>query len=390
MPLDPEANFVYRLAHFRSREQFAVGLAEIESWPRLLQVASDENAVIALRDHLKRVDSKALPPGLERFIAICALDRKLRMQLLEARLEECLAALNTAGIDVMLLKGGALACTVYGSFSARPMRDIDLLVRPDQADDARALMLERGWRAVSELPGDGSYGTHHHLPPLCDTDGKGLRLEIHRSLLPCGHPFRFTDEEIWRAARCVDVGDSRALVMHPVHHAVHIAIHFAWSHMLKMGAWHAFRDLAALTAGTGASFDWDALTSTASRWGASGSCYWTLELATALADLVVPSSVLRQLQPPLPAVLRRPLMRHFAKGLVQSDPPCPSVRLDQTLWTLAMQPRRDGHGDVRPWSVSVDLVLALTERTRVDGEPVAASPLLQMRRSSRYLSALLA
>jgi hypothetical protein len=360
-------------------------VAAVSDWQRLLQVAADENALIVLRDFLRR-SATALPIRVGRYLAMLALDREYRMRQLQKRLERSLATLNAAGIDVLLLKGSALACTAYRSFSARPMRDIDLLVRPERADDARALMLDDGWEMDPEVPGDRSYGTHHHLPPLRDSSASGLKLEIHRSLLPAGHPFRFTDDEIWRSARPVNVGESRALVMHPTHHAVHVAIHFAWSHMMKMGAWHAFRDLNTLSV-TGL-LQWDAFVDTATEWGASSCCYWTLTLASALSNLPVSPELLSRLQPGMPGVLRRPLMRHFANGLVRNGMVCPSARLDRALWSFAMQPRRNGHGAVRPWLVSLDLLFALNETARAatdDGD----SPLLQMRRSSRYLTGIL-
>jgi hypothetical protein len=353
----------------------------------VLQLAALENAVIALRDHLRSEQVLPVPLDVQRYVAMLALDREFRMRLLRNRLEESLAALNAAGIDAMLLKGGALASTVYGSFTDRPMRDIDLLVQADRADHARALMLDVGWAADPELPGDLSYATHHHLPPLRDTGASGLRLEIHRALAARGHPFRFTEEQIWSEAGLVKIGKARALVMHPVHHAVHIAIHFAWSHMLKAGAWHAFRDLAALAAAE--ALVWEDFVRVAIAWGASSCCYWTLQLGTLLSDLAVPASVLEALKPLWPEAIRLRLERHLTNAIVANDHGCPSVRLDQALWELAMLPRRDGHGATRPWSVSKDLSMARSERAGVTGDQVPGSAFRQLRRSARYLSQII-
>lgn len=384
---DAESNLIFRLARPQHLSVRSEELAGITNWRRLLQLATDENALIALR-HCLREAHGHVPADVERLVAVLALDREFRMRLLESRLAESLAALNAAGIDVLLLKGGALASTVYGSFAARAMRDIDILVRPEQAEQARAIMLRHRWAADPELPGDGSYREHHHLPPLRDLGPSGLRLEIHRSALPTGHPFRFTDEELWQAARPVRVGESAALVMHPTHHALHIAIHFAWSHMLKSGAWHAFRDLAALVAH--GLVDWADFGRTARLWGAGSCCYWTLRLGAELSALQVPHTVQQRLKPRLPPAIRRSLFRHFANGLLRSDVACPSVRLDQALWSMAMQPRRNGHRDIRPWAVSRELIVAFTERQDPKAAGFAKSTLLQMGRSGRYLTEILA
>ena len=378
-----EDHLIFRLARPCPAPITSHDLDRVRDWDRLLRVASEENAIIALRSCLKGANGSTVPPGLERYVAMIALDREFRMRQLQFRLERALEALNRAGIDVMLLKGGALASTVYGSFIKRPMRDLDILVRPEQADDARALMLDLDWAVDPDLPGDRSYGTHHHLPPLRDVGASGLRLEIHRAILPAGHPFRFTDEELWRAARRVTIGDAHAFVMHPVHHAIHVAIHFAWSHMLKMGGWHAFRDLGTLAAAE--MFDWNEFVETALHWRASHCCYWTLRLAQTLADFEAPPSVLERLGPSLPEIIRRPLARHFLNELVPADVACPPPRLDRALWSLAMQPRREGHALVRPWLVSLDLLFALNDSDG-DSSEERASFFDRMARSARYIS----
>jgi hypothetical protein len=386
---DAEAGLVFALARARPpRHGLGDFLRSVTNWPHLLQLASDENALIAIRSALKHGDGReAVPTYIDRHLAILSLDREFRMRQLQKRLEQLLMVLNRAQIDVLLLKGSALAATVYESFTARPMRDIDLLVRPERADEARALMLGLGWAVDPELPGDRSYGTHHHLPPLRHQVASGLRLEIHRSILPAGHPFRFTEDEIWGGARPTKVGAAHALVMQPSHHAVHVAIHFAWSHMLKFGAWNAIRDLDALSSAK--LLDWNDFAETGERWGASGCCYWTITLGRILSGLPTPSAIARELRPRLPEIARRSLARHFVNGVARSGPVCPSARLDRALWTLAMQPARDAHGDVRPWLVSLDLLFAFREKAR-DTEEASASSFLLMRRSGRYISELLA
>jgi len=69
---------------------------------------------------------------------------------LYADLARALRALNQADVPVMVLKGAALAQTVYPRLSQRPMGDADLLVRPEDRDRARGALEAAGYRFLPE------------------------------------------------------------------------------------------------------------------------------------------------------------------------------------------------------------------------------------------------
>ena len=350
-----EGRAIFRLA--RPRVDAAhVAFESRMDWSRLIRIAWDEGAICSLRDHLRFAPAETVPLDVRRRVAILALQCDLRSRALARRADATLAALAAAGIEVVLLKGAALAVTSYGSFAARPMNDIDLLVEPGRAEEAREVLLDAGWMMNSALPGDSGYGTHHHLPPLVDSAGQGLRLEIHRELLPPGHPFRITMADVWREVRSVRVGATAANVLHHTQHALHLAIHFAWSHAMRVGGWHAFRDLSVLQA-TG-QLDWDELVQFALRTRASSCCWWTLRLGQELAWLDVPSAVLDALAPTHRAAMSRMLERHWIATLTRQLEHAVSLRLERALWTLSLEPQRLEHGESRPWTVSSDLAAA--------------------------------
>ncbi|HEX2779596.1 MAG TPA: nucleotidyltransferase family protein [Gemmatimonadaceae bacterium] len=350
-----EGRAIFRLA--RPRVDVAhVAFAPRMDWSRLIRIAWDEGAICSLRDHLRFAPADVVPLDVKRRVAFLALQCDLRMRALARCADTTLAALAAAGIEVVLLKGAALAMTSYGSFAARPMNDIDLLVEPGRAEEAREILLDAGWMLNTALPGDSEYGTHHHLPPLVDAGGHGLRLEIHRELLPPGHPFRMTTADIWREVRTVRVGSTVANVLHHTQHALHVAIHFAWSHAMRVGGWHAFRDLGALQAA--GLLDWEELVQFALRTRASSCCYWTLRLGQELAGLDVPAGVLDTLAPSHGTAMSRMLERHWIATLTRQLEHPVSLRLERALWTMSLEPQRLEHGESRPWTVSSDLAAA--------------------------------
>jgi len=63
----------------------------------------------------------------------------LRATFQEQQIEKVFGLLRAAGIRALLFKGWALA-RIYPSAGLRPSGDIDLLIRPDQLDEARAVL----------------------------------------------------------------------------------------------------------------------------------------------------------------------------------------------------------------------------------------------------------
>ncbi|MEJ2068649.1 MAG: nucleotidyltransferase family protein [Deltaproteobacteria bacterium] len=65
--------------------------------------------------------------------------------LMYQELERILTALDEAGIAVIVLKGAALAATVYEDIGLRPMGDLDLLVREEEFQEALDVLLSIGY-----------------------------------------------------------------------------------------------------------------------------------------------------------------------------------------------------------------------------------------------------
>jgi len=129
---------------------------------------------------------------------------------------------------------------------------------------------------------------------------------------------------------------------------LHAALHFAWSHEMTFGAFRTLRDVERILAAS--RIDWAALVRQAQDAHGATCCYWTLRLARDLAGVPVPTDVLVQLAPRLPRRVLRALTRFFAEhALPNPDFIVSSVSLSRALWTLGIQPRRQGHGRSRPW-----------------------------------------
>ena len=228
------------------------------------------------------------------------------------------------------------------------MSDVDILVKPEDADRASEAIAAAGWSPNTDSVLRGLLADAHHLPPFFDPTMPGIRVELHVAHLPAGHPFAFETETLWQSAQRARLPFESALVPSANQLVLHASIHFAWQHPMSFGAWRTFRLIAAARGLPG--FDWASLTTSAIAARAATACYWTLRLAARLAGIPIPQEVLQRLSPPTPEWVRVALERHFIAAIAVGEMPAsPSVKLDHVLWHVAMRPRWSGHRSSRDW-----------------------------------------
>lgn len=358
-------------------------------WETLIALAGRERAGADLYRRVRQLPASAVPPAALEALRRLAMVSDFEMLQAEQCLFEVLQTAEVVDARVMLLKGAAIAHSLYGGdLRRRPMSDIDLLVDASRAEALQRALMAGPWRREGEADKDAVYLEHHHLPPLRDARGSSVIIELHTALFPPGSPFPLTPERLWEAAvPLASVGSRRVpirggWVPARSHQLVHTCLHFAWSHAMKFGAWRAFRDVAAIaTAGV----DWDAVVRLARETRASTSCYWTFRLASAAAQVDIPAEVCRALRPPRPEGYLRGLERHYLLNLFPTSQVCPSVRLDRTLWDLGILPSWSGHGMARPWDHDARFLAA----TRATSAPARARRIQRLWQTTRYLGSVL-
>ena len=347
--LPPEAQLLFRLISAPAGDPAVCALLRGPvDWERLALLAHREQAYTILWERLRPYEG-LLPAEQRATFARLAMVATFHLSHLQARLVASVEALVAAKIEVLLLKGAGLLYTAYPSIAERPMSDVDLLVRPEQAVAAQAVLGGLGWTWDEGDAAAAFYAHHHHLPPMYDPRGGGANLELHTELFIAGHPLRLATGGVWDAARVVRVGGARALVPNEQHQLLHACLHFAWSHMMHSAAWRTSRDVAALVA-TGR-IDWDAFVALARASRGESCCYWTFSLAKALGGVsAVPEGVLAALAPPIPRLMRERIRRHLGLAAVGAPTKSPSVWLDRFIWEAAIMPEHHGHGGARPWA----------------------------------------
>jgi hypothetical protein len=128
------------------------------------------------------------------------------------KLPQILAPLaNPPAIPVVLLKGAALAFTVYPDPAARSMGDIDVLIPRHQVDEAVSRVMPLGYRRYSPEMGDGFNQHFSHHVALVKDDHRLPPLELHWTLASSDHDRHAPDVDwFWERTEPIDLEERLA------------------------------------------------------------------------------------------------------------------------------------------------------------------------------------
>lgn len=192
---------------------------------------------------------------------------------------------SEVGIEIALLKGTYLARSVFPSPAARSMRDIDLLVRPDETEGLATALIERGYAWVEPIQDVDEY----HLPPLIVPDG--AEVEIHSGLEPDHAPFRTDIEALWARSVQAEIEGAAVRVPAPEDVLAHVCVHTAFNHEFKLGL-RGSCDADALIRATGAALDWETFAATVNADGRAPYAYAALRITVDLLGSPVPDGAI--------------------------------------------------------------------------------------------------
>lgn len=235
------------------------------------------------------------------------LDRYHRAMRLEhfglaRQLAELLDLAAASGLHPIVLKGVALAATVYADPTLRPMGDIDLLTTPECLDELLAVMAQLRYAhepLYYSVEFNSERGYHFRF-----TDPRGERrpVEVHWDLASrLERRSRLTAAALEqrtvpaRVVRLDGTPTREARVLAPAAQMVYLATHAATEgHALGRLIWLV--DVAAVGQALTAA-DWDATVDLAGRARAKTATFLVLTLARNMLSAPVPAHVLAALRP---------------------------------------------------------------------------------------------
>jgi len=295
---------------------------EVADWERLVYLALQEGVGPLLYWELRRDWPAGAPQAFQDCLKGEFYNSAAHNQLISRELVRILQVLDAAQVPVIVLKGAALAASLYPDPALRPMGDLDLLVPIDGLPSAISAINLLGYRPEGpELwPGLSKW-------VACETNFDGGRMvpmhvELHWSLVG-GQASRYRPEMAWfwgqarpwvnSTVRGASGNRSVALCLAPGAHLLYLAAHLALKHAGEQERLVWYYDLYRLATAPGEAVDWPAILDKARGFR------WSAALRAALLGCVerfgwaLPDGVIERLEAEAPLHERLYLQRRAAR-----------------------------------------------------------------------------
>jgi hypothetical protein len=148
-----------------------------------------------------------------------------RNQTHYASIAEILRRFMGDRLEIILLKGAALARTVYHDPALRPFADIDLLVPEKRIDDAKETLLGLDYEIAHELLSEEFNRKYHNNLPFVRRLPQPVHVELHWRL---SDPFSLTvfdHDSLFQRARRLEMAGGVARVLEQEDQFVYLAAH---------------------------------------------------------------------------------------------------------------------------------------------------------------------
>lgn len=267
----------------RTIDAARIAALDAGAWQALQALAREHRVEPLLHWQLTHAHADLLVPHDVRAATARAFHKSLmRSLVLQAELLKLHRTLAQAGIPHLMLKGAGLAWHAYPHPALRPMRDLDVLVAPERALEAHALLLQNGLRRVEGHAGSAEAALQHgfkHLPPLRSANGKVL-VEVHARLTDAhaaAQPLPdLADAGLWARSVTASLAGVGLPVPSPTDILLHVIDHGVYTHQFDNGPL-LLGDIAFLLATR--AIDWPLFWRLARQAGRSRGCVLCLRLA---------------------------------------------------------------------------------------------------------------
>lgn len=208
---------------------------QVEDWDYLSNIAKMHRLGPMLHHKLSRF-ADMVPLGVRDQLKASQRKHAMRNLKIYRELVTVTRILEAANIPSIALKGAYLARFSYPDPGLRPMRDLDLLIRPEQVIAAFELLKRHGYQSVHEagLP-EAHFLLNEHLSPLASPEG--IAIELHHRLISDAHSAFSAglEDALWARNILNEVGGNQIRFLCAEDLLLHLCIHATYRHQFNLG-----------------------------------------------------------------------------------------------------------------------------------------------------------
>lgn len=213
--------------------QIVQAASEVNHWLEVVNYAETHGLSPLLYTHLQTT-GVVLPPSSKQVLQGYFLRHRQANLKRMAILRDILIAFDAVGIKAIVLKGAALAHLVYPQPNLRPMRDVDILVKPSEALQAQKILVDLGFNAPLKNADEIMAQQHHLKAAYLHTKGLTISIEIHHKFFTDNYPGPISVDDLTSTPNAFSLGNGvtaytlghEDMLWHICQHMVHNAFVF--------------------------------------------------------------------------------------------------------------------------------------------------------------------
>jgi hypothetical protein len=229
LKLQPEEELILLAADIQPDQstlnRMDVLIPAVCNWEVFTKTAIDRaTAPLFVHNLSKLVNAGLVPSPVLRSLKQASLRTLTRNMLLTEHFRQIVQRFTEMEISVIALKGILLMEWLYGNINLRQSSDLDLLVQPEKAQTALAVLEEMGYQAsgfkLSDFVKENT--SIVHFTPMIKN---GVSVEIHIRVHSEAEPFHLDMQRMWANALPIQLHGTTALGFSPEDMLLHLCIH---------------------------------------------------------------------------------------------------------------------------------------------------------------------
>jgi Uncharacterised nucleotidyltransferase len=271
-----------------NRDRVAALVQEGVDWDALVEAAEFHSLGPILYCTLDSVCPELVPENIARQLRSSYRDSAKRHLIFTVKLLALLDAFESEGIAVVVLKGPALAESLYPDPALRSCSDLDLMVRKQDVPDALGVLTREGYKLDAHLARIPLHTLLRFHSELLLRQERTAPVDLQWDIGLADSPFRFDTEILWRSLSPLRIAEREVSSLSPESLMLFLCVHGArhlWSRLQWLG------DVARLAR---TRLDWDIVMNLATEAGCGTPLLLGLLLAQELLQAPVPETILER------------------------------------------------------------------------------------------------